>query len=811
MITNHLRLALRNLARQKGYAGLNILGLAVGVAAVLMIYRIIAYELSFNKNFSNYDRITRIVTDMYLRDGTTEYNRGIPLPAMQQAKQSVPQFAATAQIREAWPFIIVPDAKGGPSERKFVTEEGSIGFFAEPELFQVFDFQWLAGDPATALQGPKKLVLTRKTAEQCFDQWPNAVGKVLFIDNEPMTVAGVIDNPPINCEFQVNLLISYETLSTNKEKYDYFADWGSISSGDQMYGLLSNTDQLAAATAQVNKIGQYEYSDNGKAAKPDKMHQLQAFADLHYNDDYGTSSTPIISKDRLWVLGTIGCLVLLMACFNFINLSTAQAIRRSNEVGVRKTLGGSRGALMGQFMAETAVVSLLSTVLGVLLAWLAMPFLTQISNVPVGHPFWEQPAVWAFLAAVFVVVTLFSGFYPALVLAGFNPIQALKNNVSARTVGGASVRKGLVVSQFAIAQILIVGTLVTLGQLEYIRTLDLGFKKDLVYMFFIEGDSVAQSKMAGFKQRLQQVPGIESVTMASDVPASGSTNQTNVSLGVGKPDLDFSTTVKYCDAGYANTFGLQMVAGRWLEPTDTIKEFVINETMVRKAGIASAEAAIGQQIRLGSGRYRSIVGVVKDFHAHSLHREVLPLVMGSRLKRFQEVGVKIAPQNMEATTAAIRREFDQTYPEKVFYGRYFDETIADFYDNEQRFSATCKGFGLLAVFISCLGLLGLAAYAAQKRTKEIGVRKVLGASVGSITGLLAKDFLALVLVAVLVASPIAYYMMDSWLSEFAYRIPLYWWIFAAAGIGAVAIAFLTVSVQSIRAATANPVKSLRSE
>ncbi len=811
MITNYLKIAARNLGRHKGFAALNILGLAVGVASVLLIFRIISYELSFNKNFSQYGRIVRIVTDNRLNDGTLTYTRGVPLTAMAAIEQGVPQFAASVRVQEAWPAIIVPNAQGGPSDRKYLTDHGEIAFFTEPSISKVFDFQWLAGDAATALKAPKQIVLSRKTAEKCFDQWHNVLGKTLLIDNVPMTVTGVIENPPINCEFQINLFISYETLLADKRKYEFEPNWGSISTNDQMFALLHSPDQWPAAEAQISKIGAFEYADNGKAAQPSKTHHLQWLTDLHFDDRYGTSVSPIISKDRLWILGSIGCLVLLMACFNFINLATAQAIRRSNEVGVRKTLGGSRSTLFGQFMAETSLVVLLATVLGGILAWAASPVLQVISNVPTDHPFWHQPMVWAFLSGTFAIVTLLSGAYPALVLAGFNPVQALKNSVSHRAVGGTSVRKGLVIFQFAIAQVLIVGTLVTLGQMEYIRNLDLGFKKDLVYNFYIERDSAAQSKMAGFKQRLLQLPGIEAVSFASDVPASGSTNETNFSVGRGKSDLDFDTTVKYCDADYAKTFGLQMAAGRWLEPSDTVKEYVINETMVRKAGLGSAEAAIGQELKLGGGRYRTIVGVVRDFHAHSLHREVLPLVMGSRLQRFQDVGVRIAPQNMAATTAAIRHAYDETYPEKVFYGQFFDESIAEFYADEQRFSTTCKGFGGLAVFISCLGLLGLAAHAAQKRTKEIGVRKVLGASVGSITALLTKDFLALVLVAVVVATPLAYYLMHNWLSDFAYRISISWWVFVVAGAGALTIAFLTVSMQSIRAATANPVKSLRSE
>lgn len=504
-------------------------------------------------------------------------------------------------------------------------------------------------------------------------------------------------------------------------------------------------------------------------------------------------------------------LVLLMACFNFINLSTAQALRRSQEVGVRKTLGSSRGNLFAQFMSETALITIFSSLLGVVMATLASPLLKHISEVPAELPFLSQGLLWLFLGALTLAVTLLSGFYPALVLAGFNPVQALKNDVSKRAVGGATVRKGLVVFQFAIAQALIVGTIITLSQLDYIRNMDLGFDQELVYTFDISGDSLSQSKMAGFKQRLLQLPGVESVAFGSDQPSSGSTWMTNFSFGRGMPDQKFNTNIKFCDGDYQKTYGIRLAAGRWLEQSDTTKEYLINETLMRKVGISKAEEVIGKEVRLGGGRYRPVVGVIKDFHAHSAHQEIAPMVIGTRLERMYGAGVKINPKNMAAATAAIQREFDATYPEQVFDANWFDESLAQFYMDENRFAATCKGFGGLAIFISCLGLLGLAAHAAQRRTKEVGVRKVLGASVPSIIALLSKEFLALVLIAVVIASPLAWFFMQKWLSDFVYHIDIQWWMFVVAGMAAIGIAFLTVSYQSIKAALANPVKSLRSE
>lgn len=811
MFSNNIKIAFRNLSRQKGFTVLNVLGLAVGIAAVLLIYRIVSYELSFNKHFEHYDRIVRVVTTETGHDGAEGFTRGMPLPAMVAAQSTVSQFEASSRTKEAWPTVLVPNPTGGPALKKLNMGRGQISFFVEPGFFQIFTFPWLSGDRSNVLKAPNTLVLTRQMAEKCFDRWENALGKTLLIDNDPMMVEGVVENPPANCDFPIQLLISYTTLLSNKEKYEYQEDWGGTSSNDQLFALLSDASQFDAANNLTAQVGKKEYSDDGSATRASKGHLLQRLSELHHDERYGTSATNVMPKERLWVLASIGFLVLLMACFNFINLSTAQALRRANEVGVRKSLGGSRSHLFGQFMGETALVTVASTAFGAFIAWVATPLLTHISEVPNDWPFLAQPALWGFLAAVAIVVTLLSGSYPALVLTGFNPVQALKNSVSPSALGGNSVRKGLVVFQFAIAQALIVGVLVTLSQLNYLRDMDLGFKKDLVYTFNLSGDSLSQAKLSGFKQRLLQLPGVQAVAFGSDQPASGSTWMTNFSIGRGTKDQNFNTTIKFCDADYQKTYGFTLIAGTWLSPSDTTREYVINETLMRRAGIATPEEALQKELRLGGGRWYKVVGVVKDFHAHSAHRVVEPLVMACNLERMYGAGIQISPKNISATTAAIQREFDNTYPEQVFDPTFFDESIAEFYTDENRFSATCSGFGGLAIFIACLGLLGLAAHAAQRRTKEIGVRKVLGASVAGLTGLLAKDFLKLVLVAILIASPIAYYFMDKWLADFEYRVRIQVWVFAAAGLAGLFVATLAVASQSVKAALANPIKSLRSE
>ncbi len=811
MLTSYLKIAFRNLKRKKGFSLINILGLSIGVAAVLLIYRMVQYELGFNKNFTHYDRIVRVCTQERGLDGQEGYTRGLPVPAMSVLKNTISQFAASTRIKEYWPIVLVPNPSGGAPLKKFNTPEGEIALFAENAFLEIFDFKWLGGDKQKALELPNAVVLSQKMAENCFGNWQNAIGQTLFIDNTPMMVRGVFENPPVQCDFPVSLLVSYQTLISDPKKYEYREDWGSTSSNDQFFALLHGAEQFQEANSAVGKVGQQEYKEEGSGQNAYKGHLLQPLSELHYDDRFGTFATHVISKSRLWVLSSIGILILLMACFNFINLSTAQALGRSKEVGVRKTLGGSQSALFNQFMVETALLVFCSVMLGALLAWLGLPLLERISDVPTDWPFLQQPMLWGFLLLLVLLVTLLSGAYPALIMAGFNPVKAIKNDLFTQTSNGVGLRKGLVVLQFLIAQALVVGTIITLSQLDYIRNMDLGFKKELVYTFNLAGDSLSQSRLSGFKQRLLQIPGVESVSFGSDQPSSFSTWMSNFAIGRGRPDQRFNTSIKYCDADYQNTFGLQLVAGRWLEPSDTVKEYLVNETLLKKAGIAQPESALNEELKLGGGKWRKIVGVVKDFHSHSAHRELEPLVLASSLKRFYTAGVKINTQNIKSTTEAIQRAHDEIFIEQVFDATFFDEQIANFYINENRFSDTCKGFGAIAIFISCLGLLGLATHAAQRRTKEIGIRKVLGAGVSSITVLLAKDFLKLVLVAILLGSPLAYYLMDKWLQDFSYRIDIQWWMFVTAGLAAIVIAFLTVSIQSIKAALANPVKSLRSE
>lgn len=810
MILQNLKFSWRALRKNKIYTAINVTGLAAGIAASLLIFRMVSYELGFNKGFQNYDRIVRVVATSVSPEEGESYTTCTPVPAMDIIENEIPQFEAFSRVREVWSNITVPDPAGGAPLKKFGITSGEIAFFVESEFFSIFDFAWLAGDPATALNEPGAIVLTKAWAEKCFDQWEAAVDKTILVDNLiPVTIKGVIDNLPVNCDFTAPYFISYPTLLNHTDLFFYDKEWGSCSSNNQVYALLRDPGQLPAANTQLAKVGEKEYSR--ATGKQDRFHHAQPLADLHYNEQYGNSGTHRVAKSRLRVLGAIGLLILIMACFNFINLATAQASLRAKEVGVRKTLGGKQGQLVGQFMSEIGLIVALSVVLGASIAYFSAPLLKLISDVPDTWPFFSNPIVWVFLGIVAILVTLLAGLYPSLSLAGYHPVKALKKNTEQGRHGGVALRKSLVVLQFVIAQGLIIGAMVTILQLDYIRSRDLGFSKDLVYTFSFNSDSLSIARQEALRQRLLQIPAVETVSLSSDQPFSGNTWTSNFRYGSHPEDEPYGISLKFCDAEYQKTYGIRLLAGKWLAPSDTMREAVVNMTLLRKLGIANPDEVVGQNIRLGGSRILKITGVAQDFHTHSLHEEHLPLLMSTRKAYYWEAGVKIRPDQISATTTAVKTAFDAVLPEQIFNGRFLDESIAQFYTDDNRLSATCRGFGFLAILISCLGLFGLATHAAAQRVKEIGVRKVLGASVTGIVGLLSKDFLKLVLVALVLATPAAWYFMDKWLNNFAYRIDIGWWVFVVAGITAILVAFLTVSYQAIRAAVANPVDSLKSE
>lgn len=808
MLKNNFKIAWRALQKNSTYTFISIAGLAIGIAATLLIFQIVQFESGFNKGFDRYNRIGRIVSNTVNEDGEG-HSVCMPIPAMDVVEQNIPELEKVARVKEIWSNLTVPDPNGGAPIKKFALEENTTAFFTETNFFEIFNFKWIEGDPKTALEAPNSIVLTRSWADKCFDKSGEALGQTILIDNLiPAKVTGIIEDLPLNCDFNFPFLISYPTLKNNQEMFFYSDSWGSCSSNNQLYALLTDENEISKVNSLLSTVGEEEYKNaSGIQAK---THLFQPLSLLHYDENFQNSGSHRISKSRLKILSGIGILILLMACFNFINLTTAQSTLRSKEVGVRKTLGSSRIELTTQFLTETFLIVIFSMFLGVILAFLARPLLEKISEVPGNLPFLSQPSLIGFIIITTVVVTLISGLYPALALSSFKPIEAIRSNLKKGNKGGSMVRRILVVLQFTIAQALIIAALINILQLDYVRSKDLGFAQDLVYTFSMNNDSLTLSKQSVLKNKLLAIPEVKTVSLSSDQPLSGNTWSSNFRYSSRPEDERFAINIKFADKDYLDTYGLHLTTGRWLNESDTMREVVLNETTLQRLNVENPEAAINQTLRL-NGRDLKIVGIVKDFHQHSLRSNFQPLAFSTRKEFYWETGLKIRPDNIGVTVSKINQVYDEVLPEQIFAGQFLDESIAEFYQNDERLSSTTKFFGFLAIIISCLGLFGLASHAAAQRIKEIGVRKVLGATIGQIVILLAKDFLKLVGIALLLASPVAAYFMRNWLDNFVFRIPMPWWVFGLAGVLALTIALFTVGYQGIRAARVNPIESLRDE
>ena len=782
------------------------------MAATLLIYVVVSYELSYNTFEKNYNNIYRVVTNTQYKDGNVQRNPGIYVPAIDAIDAGFTTFTKTAPVTTAdWPqfTILGNDSKGDgdiASDKKFL-EQHKTAVFTRPSYFDIFNSTWLAGNK-NVLNDPSNVVLTETLADKYFGSWKNALGKFVKLDNTILLqVSGIVKDAPENSDFPIIAFLPYDLLKQYGDIYGHQDDWGDLGSNNQLYALMPRKANVTAVNNQLNK---FLADKSAKKGSPNKTtYALQPLKDMHFDDIYGTIGDHTTSKSVLVTLALIGTLIIVMASINYINLATAQAISRSKEIGIRKVLGGSRSSLIGQMMTETFVVVLLSTGAAVFLAKLILPYLSNVAQIPPDIVLLNVN-VLLFLAAEVLLVTLFSGIYPAIVLSNYKPITALKNKMASANLSGISLRRALVVTQFAISQMLIIGTLVAVSQMNFIQNADLGFDKNAVLVLPAYVDSANMMKMQPLKQELLQDPNVRSVSFASDEPSSNNRSYTNFAFDHGE-DKDFPLYVKNADEDYIKTFGLHLVAGRDFTKSDTLKEVVVNEALLKDLGVKDARKAIGKDIRIGGGLWVPIVGVVKDFKTNSLRSKVPGTAIFPGKKNYYDVAVKLTGKNMTQTLAQIKTTWQKTYPEYAFMSHFTDETIARFYKQETRLELIYKIFAGIAIFISCLGLYGLVSFMVAQKTKEVGIRKVLGAGTSNIVYLFSKEYVLLVGIAFAVATPFAWYFMNNWLDGFAYRINIGFGIFVLAAAVSFFIALLTVGYRAVRAALVNPAESLRTE
>jgi putative ABC transport system permease protein len=806
MIKNYFKIAFRNIIRHKAYSAINIAGLTVGMAACLLIFVIIQYELSFDTFQPGYNSTYRITT-VTERESGVQPNAGISAPAVDALRLYFPKATVTGIESSYGSQITVPSASGNPSNDKKIIETIGV-MFIEPQFFDVFQSSWLAGQP-TVLKDPNMVVIDKSSAIKYFGDWKDAVGKTLKMDNVlTLKVAGIINDAPSNSDFPLKVVISYITWKQHPKEYNYYGNWNATSSSHQVYVRFPANVSIKTINQQFANFSakQFKGRTSGK-----RYLQAQPLSTVHFDTRLGdTYGDHITSMATLRTLTFIAILIIVMASINFINLSTAQSVGRSKEVGIRKVLGSSRGQLIAQVIGETTIIILFAVVLSLVVAEVALPYLKNIASVPDDIGLFNTGTM-LFLVVVTLTVVLLSGIYPALVVSGFKPVLALKNKINAASIGGIPLRRSLVVAQFAISQLLIIGTVIAIRQMNFVNNADLGFNKEAILIAPGYTDSINLQKMQGFKQELLQLPGVKSASFTSDAPSSDNNNSTNFYFNHSKKDPGFDVFLKVGDADYFKTFGLRFVAGKGYDPTDTMRQAVINETLMQKLGIKRPEDAIGKTISVDNRVWSPITGVVEDFKSNSLREAVKPILIYPQKKYESEVAVKMQSNNLALTAASVQKLWENTYPAYAYNGFFLDENIAKFYKQENQLALVYKIFAGIAIFISCLGLYGLVSFMAVQKTKEVGIRKVLGASVSSIVFLFSKEFMVLIGISFVIAVPVGWYVMNSWLQTFVYRITINGWIFIIAIAVSVIIAWITVGYKAINAALVNPVKSLRSE
>ncbi len=804
MIKNYFKTAIRNLLKRKGYTALNIAGLAIGIAACLLLFLVVRYELSYDKFQPNYRNIARIVTADKYEDGIT-YNAGIPLPALDALRLEMPNTAFAGLLSSFGSQVTVGSATDNTfTDRKFIEETGI--FFIEPQFFQVFSYKWLAGN-AAVLDKPNTAVLTKKMAQKYFGTWQQALEHYIKLDNAvTLKIEGVLEDAPESTDFPLGIQASLSTLKSNPYHYNYYPSWQSTSSNFQIYAALPENVSVKTIDQQLEVFSKKHYTGLGNSIK---TNFIQPLSEVHFDKRFEIYGDHITSKSSLWTLSLIGIFIIIMACINFINLSTAQAVGRSKEVGIRKVLGSSRRQLFFQVMSETAVVVIVAGILAIGIATVCLPFIKHIASIQEQLSLFTLQTVF-FVLLVVVAVTALAGIYPSLVMSGFKPITALKNKFTSAKVGGISLRRGLVVMQFAISQVLIIGTIVAISQMNFVNHADLGFEKEAVLTLTGNADSVNILKLTAFKAKLLQTPGVQAVSFSSDAPSSGNTWSTNFAFDH-KDDEKYQLTMKFADEDYFKTYGLQLKAGRMYGPSDTIKEVVINETLADKLGVKNVQDAIGKELRLGRSSWKTIVGVVKDFKTNSLRENIKPLMIAERNEYYSFISLKLRSSNIPQTQTAIQTVWNEFFPDYAYSSKFMDDSINEFYKQEQQLSLLYKIFAFLAIVISSLGLYGLVSFMAVQKTKEVGIRKTLGASTGNIVYLFSKEFTILIGIAFFIAAPVAFFMMRSWLQDFVYRIQIGAGVFILAILLSIIIAWITVGYKAIKAAVANPVKSLRTE
>lgn len=808
MFKNYFKIVFRNAKKHPLYVFINLFGLAIGMAVSLVILLYVRYELSYDNYHQDVDRLYRVSRAWFNPSGEESLHLGHAAPPFGPLiKSDFPEdVEASARLMNADPLI-----KNG--EDSFVEEDF---FFADPEVFDVFGWELLEGESRDALTQADGLILTEETAQRYFgDQ--SAVGKDLLVEIQgmqfTMQVRGVIKDIPENSHFHVDFLASMiPVIQFFGGQEAFMGNYGSNNFSTYLK-LAPNVDYHAFEDNLPAMIDRHMGETNSgiPMSQTTKLF-LWPIQDIHLYSNLDSEIEANGNIDYVYIYAAVALFILLIACINFMNLSTARSSLRSMEVGLRKVMGADKLVLVRQFMGESFVMTFISMIIAVGLVYLFLPTFSNFLESPLSLNFISNPEYFLWIAGIMLFVGLISGSYPALFLSGFSPAKVLKGAFKAGK-GHENFRAVLVVGQFAISVMLIVAVLVVIGQLSFMQNKDLGFDKEDIVV--LPSSNQINENYLIIKDRLENHPGIQEVSLSSRVPSGRLLDSQGATAEVGGELTQLNVRIAdiHVAHNFLDTYGIPLVAGRdfdYLRASDSTEAFILNEAAIRDIGWTSAEEAIGKQFLYG-GRRGFVTGVMEDFHFESLHQPIVPIVFLISQDRNNQVSIKFDADQREEVLTYLRGEWAEFRPGYPFEPNFIDEGFNRQYEAEARVKTIFTFFSVLAIVISVLGLLGLVTFATEQRTREIGIRKVMGAETSNILVLLGKDFLKLVGIGFLIAIPLSYFGMQSWLEDFAYRIGISWTTFLWAGLIAGLIAAVTVTSQTIRAAWANPVKSIKNE
>ncbi len=793
MIQNYLVVAFRNITRHSSYTVINVLGLALGMTCALLIFLLVSHHLSYDTYHPELDRVYRIVTDQH-RDQIS-YTSSVPAPLGKAFRDDYTYAEKVARIATFGDQLVYVTENG--QTKKFIEPDISI---AEPEFFDIFKIEMLHGEDIHAiLREPTSAIITENVAKKYFGT-TDAVDRVFRIGSRgEYKVVGIMKNIPDNTDLRSEIYIPYENLKFFNEWLASEDSWGGITSQMRAYVRLKpNADIEEIEKAMFGYVAKFR-----PQSKNVHHYRLQPMSDVHFNARYNGQ----MSMRTIAALSVIGFFLIITACVNFVNLATARASSRSREVGVRKVLGGVRSQILWQFMAETFLITTVSIVLAIAAASALIPIFNEQFHARLSLDLFRDWRVFSFVPVLLLFVTFVAGFYPGVILSGFQAAQALKGKLSQMKAGGMNLRRALIVTQFSISQVLVIVLIVVVYQVHYSNTADLGFDRSAVVMI-AQGSQDEKAKT--LKTEFERIPGVEQVSMCWDAPSSGASWRTAPRFGNHDEDENFSVACRIADENYLSLFNIELVAGRNLTASDTLREFLVNEKFVERLGL-KPEDVIGEQLRVNGEWVHPIVGVVKDFHDASFHEEISPVFIGTNMEMYNSFAVKIKASDISETMKALEEKWTAMYPDLIYTSAFLDDQIAELYEAEETMLKLVQMFSFVAIFVGCMGLFGLVSFMSIQRTKEIGIRKVLGGSISHILWIFGKEFSLLIVVSFAIAGPLGWWLMSTWLEDYAYPIKLGAWIFLAAIGTTFVIALATVSYRSLKAATANPVNSLRAE